>query len=433
MSNNAAAYDRQALAEAEAARQRAHQERLRRLVNDLQIAPADTQSVEESLASLSAAKTVIDRHLDAATADLDAVAHRLKQNSDAATKTFDTARREAQAFKTEIDQRAAELSSTIHELNRERTARAQAARRHLDDEIAADCRHDDDLAARQIALVQRADRILAGVSRDAVDRAALAAEASVLSGRRSAIEQVTGEEGVIAARRLVDDSDAFARDVRWRAAKVAGFQRALTTEIAQLRKALEFSEDERRLLVGSEASGLDGPLRRELQRLQKLVADPHVGYESIEHRVADWSTAIANVAAEVERIGSDVRHFNQLNERRFTLIDGTLPDMLTEVTGRPVEKVSETLPDLALKPVEVQYRVPSTNEIIDCTIGLDGAVSVHHHQHATVSACVDSAKRLAEILPKTLSVTRVPTLDTASPAPQDSTPYVVRPTMKGRS
>jgi hypothetical protein len=416
VSSYSEAESREAAAEAAAARLRARQERLRQLVREFEVPAAETASIEERLAAVTAARARLDRHAAVTAREIERAGADLGEHVSAMSATFSAARRETADLHRELDARAAELSATITALDRERADRAGQARAAFDEEVAAGAERAAATATMRDRLLEQAIETLSGLGPAAISVAGLSAEWEALRTRTDRACVLLGDDGLIAARRLADDVATLASEVRWRAARVDATRRMLAADVEAVRSQLEFSPDERRLLVGSGDRAIDAPLRAELDRLSNALETTALLYDSLEPRTAAIATAIDRVGTEANRVSSDVKRFEQLNGHRFILVDETLPAMLGEIAGAPVEKLGEDVPALGLQPVEVHYRVPRTGELIDCTIGLDGSVRIHHHQHTSLRDCAAAAERMAEVVPRTLTLKHLPRMDETTPS-----------------
>ncbi|HEX4955383.1 MAG TPA: hypothetical protein VF017_18485 [Thermoanaerobaculia bacterium] len=385
--------------------------RLRHLVDRLEIPAADTSRIESALAEAQARRHAVER----LGRQVRAEAAERRQELGEHVRRMDSAFAEVEGAETtllrDLDAAGARLEKKVRALEELRRAEADATAKALQSELAADARDESRARARREQLLRQTGDLLdrAGGGKRlenlGLDDAPLR---SLLERARSADRL----EGLELARRAHDQARALESEAIWRESRLRSLREVYRAETQSLLQSLAFSDDDRRDLVGEGSAALDQPLRRELDSLLTRI-DSVQRYEDHEVRFDGIGHAIDVVGVRVADLVTQVRDFDRLDEARLDLVRNHLADKLRTALGEEVS-IQEVRPGaLGLQPVEVHLRT-AQGEKIDCSVALDGSLRIHHYEHTDQASCARSASRLAERLPELMAMQEKPRLDIAA-------------------
>lgn len=404
-------------AEYERALARHRDDRLRRMVDRLEIPAADTRRLESHLASAQARQHSVER-----------LSHQVRQEASQRQEMMASQRRDiAQAF-AEVEQSEQHIVRKLEELRRELTAQvdrldeqrrveAAATAASLDRELVADRRDEQRAGQRRQRLLEEAGQILARWKE--ADLHSLGLDSAPIDGLLDRARRADALEGLELARRAHDQARALDADAAWRKAKLESLREVYRLEAEELRSSLNFSPEERRDLVGEGNAALDLPLQRELDRILERI-DAVQAYEDHEDRLDRLGQGLDMVSLRVGSLAAQVRDFDKLEDARLELVRNQLEGQLAKALGEGV-RVEEVEPgELGLQPVEVKLKTAS-GEKIDCSVAIDGSLRIHHYEHVDQASCARSARKLAESLPELMAMQGEPRLDIATGAAQGTT------------
>ena len=394
-------------AEDERARARERERSLRRMAEQFRVPDAESASVEQRLAATQAQRTIVQRTLAAVARDEERIDAATRALSGDLRASFDALKAEEQAVRDTLATSSRRLAEQIAALEAERAAQSRAVAAQLSREEAHDAEADTRATARAQTLLASADEALSAVSRERVVELGL--DTSVVDQLRAQAARAQGIESLQLAREAHDLALGLAAEVRWREARISTLKVAQLAEVAVLREALAFSESDRAELVGTGEAALDRPLHGELNRLEAQIERVRL-YDSLDARIDEITSALDRIAPKVSSLAGQVAEFDRLDAARLDLVRTKLQAELTQIIGEPLRNVSEHVPALGLQPVEVRFQT-SAGEIVDCAVGLDGSLHVHHHGHANQRTCAEAAKRLAASVPRLIKMTTRPALD----------------------
>lgn len=386
-------------------------DRLRRLVDRLEIPAADTSRTESVLADAQVRRHAVERlgrqvHAEAA---------ERRQKLGEHVRRMEDAFAEVEGAETtllrDLNAAGARLEEKVRVLEELRRAEVDATAKSLQSELAADARDEARTRARREQLLRE--------TRDLLDRAGGGKRLEPLglddAPLRALLERARSAdrlEGLELARRAHDQARAFESEAVWRESRLRSLREVYRTETRSLLQALEISGDDRRELVGEGSAALNQPLRRELESLLTRI-DGIEHYEDHETRFDRIGQAVAMVGVRVADLATQVRDFDRLDEARLDLVRNHLVEKLRTVLGEEVS-IQEVRPGgLGLEPVEVHLRT-ARGEKIDCSVALDGSLRIHHYEHVDQASCARSASRLAERLPDLMAMQEQPRLDIAA-------------------
>ncbi|HVR97932.1 MAG TPA: hypothetical protein VMW27_15040 [Thermoanaerobaculia bacterium] len=385
-------------------------DRLRRLVDRLEIPAADTSRTESELAAAQARRHAVERlgrQIHAEAADR-------RQKLGEHVRRMESAFAEVEQAETtlarDLDAAAARLETKVRDLEELRRTQAEATAKSLQSEIAIDARDEERTRQRREKLLRE--------TRDLLDRAGgerlktLGLDDAPLRSLLERARSADRVEGLELARRAHDQARALESEAVWRESRLRSLREVYRAEVQSLLQSLEFSADDRRELVGEGSAALDQPLRRELEGLLvRIEGVQH--YEDHEVRFDRIGEAVDVVGVRVADLATQVRDFDRLDEARLDLVRNHLEEKLRTALGEEVS-IQEVRPGaLGLQPVEVHLRT-ARGEKIDCSVALDGSLRIHHYEHVDQASCARSASRLAERLPELMALREQPRLDIAA-------------------
>ncbi|MFA5907934.1 MAG: hypothetical protein WC815_04070 [Vicinamibacterales bacterium] len=383
------------------------EQRLRSLVNQLRIPDADSASVERRLATAHAQRKVVERAMRQADRDIARIEEDTRGLSTDARESFSAIRNKQLRVREDMKRSFRELDQQVDGIEAERVYQL----RYVDAKVADEERHEAASLAEQkertAQLLASAANALAVISNDrAVE---LGLDLDVVRSLRARANAVSDAEAIVIAREASDMARELVAEFRWREARIEALREALQAEVMVLRQLLEFSDEDRKELVGTGDSALDVPLWRELKRIEAEIPQVRL-YDSVDQRFDDIARALDEISPRIVELTSQVKNFDKLDTARFNLVRNNLASELSEVIGEPLKKVGERPGVLGLQPIEVHFETMG-GEKVDCLVGIDSSLHIHHHGHADQRTCAEAAKRLAAAIPRLIKMNAQPTLD----------------------
>jgi hypothetical protein len=305
-----------------------------------------------------------------------------------------------------------DFGAQIDRLDERRRQDAAAVTASWEQEIAADRQSAERAERRRELLTQGAAETLAPWDEQSL--APLGLDRTGVDGLLGRARQAEVVEGLELARRACDQAYALAADARLRQETLRSLRQQHLQEVESLLALLDFSAEERRTLVGEGDAALDAPLRHELDRISRQISAVTF-YDDHEDAFESIGKALDVVALRATDLAAQVRDFERLEDTRVDLVRNRLADKLSEALEQRVTIETVTAGALGLQPVEVHLRT-SGGEQIDCSVGVDGTLRIHHYGHLDQATCARSAVKMTDKLPELMAMRTKPTLDVAASA-----------------
>lgn len=389
-----------------AAQEREQAQRIKAELAQLRVASMDTSGTRAALAAqVAASRTAArrQRELDRALSDERASSASLARDTATARRAATDQLASIQAEVASIQQ---ELSAAL--VGAEGRVEAQVARlsQGVEEELARAARanHVEREAAEADRAVARA--LLQGL--DASQGRRLGVDLDGPTRLLAMAESSPPAIAVAQARKARSAVEAAAVTIDMRAATLQGYQASLGTELDRLEGLLAFSEEDREDLVGDLDASLKAALAAQRQRLS-AIAEWETGRRSAD-RVEE---TLAQLAPHVEALHRLVVDFDALEARRKEAVSG-LAQKLGRTFQEEVSLVAVDVPEQALQPVTARFTTTSGAQI-DVDLDLDGCMRVHHHGHASVSACHRVAEGMSTRLDGLMERTSKANLDMVDP------------------
>lgn len=376
--------------------------RLRHLLDQVRLDPVDTSSVDAALGRARALAGLVGN-----------LAAEVRTRA-AAAEVRGAAREggpAADALQEEIERQGRALDEAVTTLASRMRALDAASKRNHDSLTTALAGETGVDKARDADIGRRIGAAAAAV--EAVRRAWPAAERERLGLDGTCLTLIPpdaeGLGGLALASRAETGARALAAEGRRRRAWIEAHQGVLFEEIDAAVASVEL-DDASRALVGDGPGSLRGAVLREAERLRAELARP-TRWDEAPAAMDALARRVTTLRAEAGALRIQAESFDSLDEARHTLVTQRLRQNLERVLGEPLQLVGVTPGRLPVHPVEVAWRTRA-GERVDCAVGLDGGVRVHHHGHRDPVACATAARRLAAGLGTILAETSAPRLDT---------------------